>query len=159
MAKGIETIAYLTGEWVPLSEIKVHVHDRGFYIGDSVFDLARTFNGKSFKMKEHVDRLYRSLKHVRIDPGLSPEEMVEVSEECVRRNEKFRKDAGDWHVWQAVTRGVAGWRELPTKATVIVQCAPISFKIYAHQFKTGAHAVIAKTRSYSPETVDPKVKH
>ncbi|MBM3944121.1 MAG: branched-chain amino acid aminotransferase [SAR202 cluster bacterium] len=158
MAKN-EPVAYLTGEWVPLSELKVHVHDRGFYIGDTVFDLARTFNGKSFKMKEHIDRLFRSMKAVRIDPGLSPEEMVGISEECVRRNEHLRKDAGDWHVWQAVTRGVAGWRELPTKATVIIQCVPIPFKIYASQFRTGAHTVIARTRSYSADTIDPKVKH
>ena len=45
--------------------------DRGFYVGDSVFEVERTFGGKSFRMKEHVDRLYRSLKYARIDAGLS----------------------------------------------------------------------------------------
>ena len=67
-------VAYFNGEWVDQEEIRIHPLDRGFYVGDAVFDLARTFNGRSFKMREHIDRLYRSLKHVRLDsddPSLS----------------------------------------------------------------------------------------
>jgi branched-chain amino acid aminotransferase len=56
--------------------------DRGFIVGDVIFDVARTFNGKSFRMEQHIDRLYRSLKYVRIDPGLSPREMYDISEEA-----------------------------------------------------------------------------
>ena len=67
-------VAYFGGQWLPFSEVKIDPMDRGFLVGDCVFDVARTFNGKSFRMKAHVDRLYRSLKFVRIDPGLSPEE-------------------------------------------------------------------------------------
>ena len=61
--------AYFNGEWVPHSEVKIDATDRGFQVADVVFDVARTFGGKSFRMKEHVDRLYRSLKYVRIDAG------------------------------------------------------------------------------------------
>ena len=49
--------------------------------GDQVFETIRTFGGASFRMKEHVDRLYRSLKYVRIDPGLTSREMLDLSEE------------------------------------------------------------------------------
>ena len=59
---------YMNGEWVPSSELKIDVFDRGFRVGDAVFDVTRTFNGKSFRLKEHVDRLYRSLNYTRIDP-------------------------------------------------------------------------------------------
>ena len=61
-----EYTAYFNGEWVPFGEVKISPLDRGFEVGDVVFDVARTFNGKSFKMREHVDRLYRSLKYLRI---------------------------------------------------------------------------------------------
>lgn len=159
MAAIPDTVAYFNGSWVPRSQVKIDLLDRGFYVGDAVFDIARTFNGKSFKMREHVERLYRSLKHVRIDCGISLDEMIDLSEECVRKNEKFRKEVGDWHVWQAVTRGIGGWRAEPGPPTVIIQCVPVPFKTYAHLYKTGGHLVVAKSRSYSPEMLDPKVKH
>ena len=152
-------VAYFNGEWVDQEEIRIHPLDRGFYVGDAVFDLARTFNGRSFKMREHIDRLYRSLKHVRIDPGISHDEMLKASEEAIRRNEHARAEAGDWHIWQTVTRGVAGWRQLETTPTVMIQVFPVPFNLYSHMFKQGAHGVITRTRSYSAEMLDPKVKH
>ncbi|MBM3944123.1 MAG: branched-chain amino acid aminotransferase [SAR202 cluster bacterium] len=154
-----DTYAYFNGEWKPRSQCKIDLLDRGFYVGDAVFDIARTFNGKSFKMKEHVERLYRSLKHVRIDPGLSLQEMIDLSEESVSRNEKFRPEVGDWHVWQAVTRGTGGWRAPVSPPTVIIQCVPVPFRAYSKLYKTGGHLVVTKTRSYNADQLDPKVKH
>ena len=60
-------IAYFNGDWVPYSEVKIDPLDRGFFLGDSVFEVERTFNGKSFKMREHIERLYRSLSFARIE--------------------------------------------------------------------------------------------
>ena len=91
--------AYFNGEWIPFGEVKIDPMDRGFMVGDVVFDVARTFDGKSFRMAEHVDRLYRSLKFVRLDPGLSPEEMIDISEEAIRRNEALRPEVGDFTLW------------------------------------------------------------
>ena len=65
----VDTVAYFNGEWIPQKEAKIDPLDRGFFVGDAVFDIARTFNGKSFKMKEHVERLYRSLKYTRDRSG------------------------------------------------------------------------------------------
>ena len=97
--------AYFNGEWVPEDQVVIRHTDRGFVTGDVVFDVERTFNGKSFRMKEHVDRLYRSLKFVRIDPGLSDDEMLEISEEAISRNEHLRAPGGDFNIRQFVTRG------------------------------------------------------
>ena len=44
-------IAYFCGEWMPASRVKIDPTDRGFLVGDAVFDVARTFNGKSFRMR------------------------------------------------------------------------------------------------------------
>ena len=82
--------AYFKGQWVPFSEVLIDPLDRGFLVGDCVFDVARTFDGRSFRMRDHVDRLYRSLRYVRIDPGLSPDEMERISEEVIARNEPLR---------------------------------------------------------------------
>ncbi|MDA1188630.1 MAG: aminotransferase class IV [Chloroflexi bacterium] len=154
-----DTVAYFNGEWVPRSTIKIDPLDRGFYVADAIYDIGRTFNGKSFKMREHIERLYRSLKFVRIDPRLSEEEKFDISEECIRRNEHLRKDVGDWHIWQAVTRGVAGFRVYGVPPTVLIQCVPVPFASYAPYYQNGAHIVVPRTRSYSSQSLDPKIKH
>ena len=149
---------YMNGEWVPSSELKIGVWDRGVRGGDSVFDVTRTFNGKSFRLKEHVDRLYRSLNYTRIDPGLSAEEMFELSEEAIQRNEHLLEESGDFAVRQIITRGPGYWVNIAGPPTVIIEVAPNAWHAAAF-YDAGAHCVIARTRSYSAESLDPKVKH
>ena len=151
--------AYHNGEWVPFSEVKIDPSDRGFRVGDVVFDVARTFNGKSFRMKEHIDRLYRSLKFVRINPGPSAEEMLDISEEVIRRNEHLRPEVGDFNVTQFVTRGPGRFTWDAGPPTVCVKADAIDFGRYAQLFSKGGHGVITRTRSYPIDSLDPKVKH
>jgi len=152
-------ITYFNGEWIPFSQVKIDPMDRGFLVGDVVFDVARTFNGKSFRMQAHIDRLYRSLKFIRIDPGLSPEEMFAISEEVVERNEPLRDAVGDFTVTQFVTRGPGRSTRDAGPPAVCVKVMPIGFDRYARYYEEGAHGVITRTRSYSSESLDPKVKH
>ena len=51
---------YIDGEYYPKSQAKISVYDHGFLYGDGVFEGIRDYNGVVFKLKEHVDRLYRS---------------------------------------------------------------------------------------------------
>jgi branched-chain amino acid aminotransferase len=152
-------ITYFNGEWIPFSQVKIDPMDRGFLVGDVVFDVARTFNGKSFRMQAHIDRLYRSLKFIRIDPGLSPEEMFAISEEVVERNEPLREAVGDFTVTQFITRGPGRSTRDAGPPAVCVKVMPIGFDRYARYYEEGAHGVITRTRSYSSESLDPKVKH
>ena len=154
-----EYTAYFDGDWVPWGEVNIDPMDRGFLVGDCVYDVARTFNGKSFRMKDHIDRLYRSLKFIRLDPGLSPEEMTEISEEALQRNEHLRADVGDLSFRQFVTRGPGRWTRDAGPPTVVVRVSSVGFHQYAHLFETGAHGVIARTRSYASGTTEPKLKH
>jgi branched-chain amino acid aminotransferase len=154
-----EYTAYFNGAWVPFSQVKIDPMDRGFLVGDVVFDVERTFNGKSFRMREHVDRLYRSLKFVRIDPGVSAADMCRISEEVIERNEALREAIGDFTVTQFVTRGPGRWAHDAGPPAVCVKVAPVQFQRYARYYTEGAHGVIARTRSYSSESLDPKVKH
>ena len=76
-----ERIAYHNGAYLPESRVVLPFRDRGFLYGDGVFDTTRTFGHRLFKVKEHVDRLYRSLKYLRIDPGFGPDKMCALTEE------------------------------------------------------------------------------
>jgi branched-chain amino acid aminotransferase len=69
-----ELLIYLDGKFVPKSEAKVSVYDHGFLYGDGVFEGIRAYNGRVFKLKEHVDRLYDSAKAIAMDIPLTREE-------------------------------------------------------------------------------------
>ena len=159
-----EFIAYFNGEWVPNSEVVISPFDRGFTMGDAVFDVERTFDGKVFRLEDHMDRLYRSLQYARMDAGMSQDEMTELTLELVRRNEAARPTVGDFMVRQVVTRGPTdtgsqGNVTDDLTATVINIVTPVDFASYAHYYEKGAAVVIPSARSYSSDSVDPKAKH
>lgn len=152
-------IAYFNGELIPHNECKVHIDDRGVRLGDAVYDAERTFNGKVFDLEGHVDRLYRSLGYVRIDPGLTKQEMCDITLEVVSRNEHLRAAGSDFLVRQVVTRGFGKSASDTTQATVYIGAEELNFKRFAQLYEQGCHVVFARTRAYHPDSVDPKTKH
>ncbi len=158
-----EMVYYFNGEWVPQSQVMIHPYDRGFTMGDVVFDVERTFDGKMFRLREHMERMRRSLQYYRIDPGISMDEMEALSEEAVRRNEHLRHLCGDFAVRQTVTRGrpplaAQGSPSDEMSPTVIISVDPLIWS-HAGQYDTGAAAVFPSVRSYSSLSLDPKAKH
>jgi branched-chain amino acid aminotransferase len=154
-------VAYFNGRIVPEREVVLPFRDRGFKYGDAAFDMTRTFHGKPFKLKEHVERLYRSLRYLRIDPGLSAAEMVGVSEEVLERNRHFLTADTDYWLGQRVSRGVdavgdEGWDHLGPN--VIVECIPLPLKARARLFRDGIDIVVPPTRRVPPDALSPRAK-
>ena len=148
---------YFNGDWIPYREVMINPEDRGFTLADVVFDIGRTFNGKPFALDHHIDRMYRSLQYVRIDPGMTSEDMTSICEEAVQRNHKYLEEAGDFTIHPWVTRGVGAVND--SIPTVCISIKPVNFAAFANAYVDGVKAVIAKTRSYSTDMMDPKVKH
>ena len=99
-----QRVAYYNGRYLPEGEVLIPFRDRGFKWGDGAYDTTRTYDGKLFKLKEHVERLYRSLRYLRIDPGVSPQEMMDITETVVERNAHLRPANNDFFVSQRITR-------------------------------------------------------
>jgi branched-chain amino acid aminotransferase len=159
--QGNERVAYFNGRIVPEREVVLPFRDRGFKYGDAAFDMTRTFHGRPFKLKEHVDRLYRSLRYLRIDPGLRPAEMVAVSEEVLERNRHFLTPETDYWLGQRVSRGVdavgdEGWEH--TGPNVIVECIPLPLKKRAPLFRDGIDIIVPPTRRVPPDSLSPRAK-
>ena len=151
---------WLNGDYVLRSEAKIGMTDRGFRLGDVLFDTSRTYDGKVFRLREHLQRLYRSLKYVRIDPAMSIDDMERITLETVEANEELRRQENDdYMITQIVTRGEGGSVVNPSSPNVSIWIDPIAFARYSPLYQEGAHAVVTKTRSYSSEQIDPKVKH
>lgn len=150
---------WVNGEYVVRSQASISMMDRGFRLGDVVFDTSRTFNGRIFRLHDHLERLFRSLQYTRIDSGLSMEEMARITQDVVDRNESMREQAiDDYMITQIVTRGNGPIQE-PSSPNIAIWIDPLGGPRYGPLQKTGAHVVIPKTRSYSAEQIDPKVKH
>lgn len=158
---GADRIAYFNGRYVPEREVLVPFRDRGFKYGDAVFDTTRTFGHRVFKLAEHVERLYRSLRYLRIDPGVTPEAMVEITGEVVRRNLLLLEPDEDYWVTQRVSRGLdPSAREIWPQdgATVIVECVPLPLRERATLYRDGIRVMTPSVRRTPPEALSPRVK-
>jgi branched-chain amino acid aminotransferase len=121
-----ELQVYIDGEFYPKSKAKISVYDHGFLYGDGVFEGIREYNGVVFKLKEHIDRLYRSAHAIMLQIPLTKVEMTKAVVETLRENKM--KDS---YVRLIVSRGVGDLgldpRKCP-KPTVIVITDTINIK-------------------------------
>ncbi len=101
-----DALVFLNGEWLPISQAKVSVLDRGFIFGDGVYEVVPVYGSRLFRFDEHMARLTRSLTKLRITNPAAREEWLS---RCRRLIEATQKDTGaaDQLVYIQVTRGVA----------------------------------------------------
>ena len=113
-----ELLIYIDGEYYPKSQAKISVYDHGFLYGDGVFEGIRAYNGVVFKLKEHIDRLYRSAHAITLKIPITKEEMTSAVVETLRKNKM--KDS---YIRLVVSRGVGDLgldpRKCP-KPTIII---------------------------------------
>src|SRR5205809_4122715 len=104
---------YLDGKFLDEANAKISVFDHGLLYGDGIFEGIRAYNGRVFRLKEHIDRLFYSAKAILLTVPLSHAEMMEAVVETCRRN-RLR----DCYVRLVVTRGVGGLGLNPRKCRV-----------------------------------------
>lgn len=113
-----ELLVYIDGEYYPKSQAKISVYDHGLLYGDGVFEGIRAYSGVVFRLKEHIDRLYRSAHTIMLQIPVTKEEMIQTVLETLRKNNL--KDA---YIRLVVTRGVGDLGLNPRKCakpTIIV---------------------------------------
>ena len=86
----LERYVYLNGEIIEESKALISPFDRGFLWGDGVYEVTPCFNGKLFRLDDHLKRLYRSLKYTQIHCHLDLEEMREATHETLEANKDLR---------------------------------------------------------------------
>lgn len=156
-----ERVAYFNGRIVPEREVRVPFRDRGFKYGDAVFDTTRTFGHRIFRLGEHVERLYRSLRYLRMDPGLSPAALAGITGEVLRLNLPLLPPDQDYWVTQRVTRGLdPSDREVfgQDGPTVIVECLPLPLRERAPLYRDGIRVVVPSVRRTAPDALSARTK-
>ncbi len=99
-------IVYLNGEYIPEEEAKVSVFDRGFVMGDAVYEVTSVLDGKILEFEGHMNRLGRSLAELEMTCDLTRDEWIEIHRELVKRN-----DLDEGMIYLQVSRGNAGDRD------------------------------------------------
>jgi branched-chain amino acid aminotransferase len=140
---------------VPKQEARTSVYDHGFLYGDGVFEGIRAYNGRVFRLDEHLDRLYDSAKAIDLKITLSKEEMKKAIIETLKKNNL--KDA---YIRPIVSRGDGDLGLDPRK------CAkPNIFIItqewgamYGDLYEKGLTAITVGVRRNAPEAIPPNIK-
>lgn len=155
MAVG-ERIAYYNGAMLPESEVRIPFRDLAWMRGIGVYDTERTFNGRVFKLREHLERLWRSLAYIRVEPPLPMDELEQVTLEIARRNVEMVGE--DIWVSQRVSAGVPVAQGGDGRATIVVEALPLPFAARAPYYRDGVRVVTPTVRRTPPWALSPQAK-
>ncbi|MBP2628100.1 MAG: D-amino acid aminotransferase [Firmicutes bacterium] len=98
----MQSLGLVNGKLVDLNENVVPMEDRGHQFGDGVYEVVKVYNGKCFALKPHLDRLYRSLRAIRIPATYTYEELVEFHELLIEKS-----GINEGAIYLQITRGTA----------------------------------------------------
>jgi branched-chain amino acid aminotransferase len=150
--------ALIDGMVVPINEARIPITDMGFARSDVTYDVVAVWRGAFFRLDAHLDRFLRNCKRLRLDPGLSREQIAQALTELVRRTE-----LRDSYVDMICTRGVPapGVRDPRSVDNRFYAYAiPYMWLLAWDERDSGMDAVIARqVERISPKAVDPTVKN
>ena len=149
------TKVYINSKLYDKADAKIRVYDHGLLYGDGVFEGIRIYDGKIFRLKEHVDRLFESARAIKLEIPLSPSQMIEAIQSTVTANAKK-----NGYIRPIVTRGAGTLGLDPRKTTdpqVIVIVDDIS--LYPPElYENGLELATVSTIRNHPNAVNPRIK-
>ncbi len=147
---------YLNGKFCNKKDAVISVFDHGLLYGDGVFEGIRSYDGLVFRLKEHINRLYRSAFHIRLKIPMSKEKMMKAVVSTLKKN-KLRNA----YIRLVITRGPGDLGLDPRKCRkggvifIIADKVGLYPKKY---YEKGLDIITAKTRRNLAEAIDPHVK-
>ncbi len=146
---------FLNNKLVAKEDAVVSVFDHGFLYGDGVFEGLRVYNGRIFRLDEHLERLRRSSKAILLEWPLSNDELKTAIIETVRANEM-----PNGYIRVVISRGAGDLgldpRKCPTPTVIVIADA---IKLYpAEVYERGMECITASTRRSRPDVLSPAIK-
>lgn len=146
---------WLDGAWLDRASAKISVYDHGLLYGDGVFEGMRVYGGRTFRLQEHLERLYDSAQAIWLTIPMSIEEMTSLTEEAVRRS-----GLEEAYIRHIVTRGVGDLGLDPRKCPVpTVMIIVDGIRLWpAEVYERGLRVITAGTPIPHREALSPRVK-
>lgn len=149
--------AYVDGQYVAPEDARISIFDWGFLHSDATYDVAHVWQGRFFRLDDHLDRFFASMARLRLDPGRTREEVRAVMHGCVRRS-----GLREAYVEVLCTRGLPapGSRD-PRSCSNRFMAFAIPFVWIADPAKQarGIDLFISDVQRIAPASVDPRVKN
>ncbi|HEY7000137.1 MAG TPA: branched-chain-amino-acid transaminase [Candidatus Udaeobacter sp.] len=146
---------YIDGKFYSEANAKISVFDHGLLYGDGVFEGIRFYNGRVFRLEQHLERLWDSARSICLEVPMTMEDMTEAVLETIRQNH-----LRDGYIRLIVTRGIGNLGLNPTQCkspSVIIIAATIA--LYHEDFyRKGLTIVTCATRRSNPAALNPAVK-
>ena len=146
---------YIDGTLYAKEDAKISVYDHGLLYGDGVFEGIRSYSGKVFRLREHLDRLWNSAKAIWLTIPISKEEMAAAIEKTLAAN-----GIQDGYIRVVVTRGCGSLGLDPNHCShpqVIIITDLIS--LYPDElYRKGLEIVTVSTMRNHPAALSPRVK-
>lgn len=146
---------YIDGDFYPESEAKISVFDHGLLYGDGVFEGIRFYQGRVFRLEEHISRLWDSAKGIAVEIPMSASELTAATLETIRQN-----DLHDGYIRLLITRGVGSLGLSPDscrRPSIIIIAATIA--LYpAALYQKGLSMITCATRRTAPAALSPRIK-
>jgi branched-chain amino acid aminotransferase len=146
---------FIDGKYCSERDAKISVFDHGLLYGDGVFEGIRAYNGRVFRLKEHIDRLFCSAKAILLDIPMSHAELMRATVEACRQN-KLR----DGYIRLVVTRGIGTLGLNPNRCkrgSVIIIAGKI--QVYpAEMYSRGMDIVTVATTRNLHSALNPAIK-
>lgn len=146
---------WVNGQLVDKQDATLSVFDHGTLYGDGVFEGIRSYNGRIFQAKAHMDRLFESARKLRLTVPYTKDELLEATAKTIQAN-----GSDDCYIRLVVTRGEGGLGLSPNKcpkASVFIIAGQIEL-FPPEMYEQGMPVIIARTRRTSPTMLDPSVK-
>ena len=148
-------LVYLNGKFVPEEQAMVSVFDHGFLYGDGVFEGIRAYDGRVFRLEDHVRRLFDSAQAIMLKIPISQEEMAQAILETLRKN-----NLRDAYIRPIVSRGYGDLGLDPNKCPMpsVIIIAVEWGAMYGDLYEIGLTAVSVSVRRNSPDSLPPNIK-
>ena len=160
-----DRVVWFNGELIPESEAKISIYDSALMFGDMVFEMTRSFNKMQFRLREHLERLYNSIKYVRIPLEMRIDEMERHIYETIEANDPLFAPDDEHRLMIDVSRGILSIYQGIIGAhkgpNVIIADFPLRWTVagMGKLFDTGINAVITSQRAIPAWLLEPKVKN
>lgn len=153
---------YLSGHLVPESEARISIFDSAVMLGDSITESTRTFGHSPFRLTDHIQRLFRSLKVARIDCGHTPKEVTEITLSTLEANLPLMDKGDDCWIVHNISRGLLKHGPSPSQsnsATIMIFTDHLDLRGWARYYTEGCHAVTAMSRAVPAQSLDARIKN
>lgn len=148
-------LIYLNDKFVPEDEAKISVFDSGYLYGDGIFEGIRAYNGRVFRLEEHIDRFYDCARAINLKLSETKEQMCKIVADTCAKN-----GMSDAYIRLVASRGVGDMGLNPaTKKNPSVVCIACQIALYPEEeVKKGINVVTAATRRNYGEVLAPQIK-